>query len=1462
MSNTFRPPETDAQADDRLAAAYEVEPSDTRVHECLALAAYVGQAPIALLSTPDSQKQWVFPADSLDVEAARRLTEVETKSLAGHMSAARVRVEPTVVLRGLPPVQGVDSFPIVSSAERCLGRLTLFQAEPRPFSPDQSEALQRVVRQLARLLVLREETQTKIPWPNEAAVLFRALADHVVDGFEVVDADTGRFLDVNERACRDHGYTRDEYLSLTVSDVEPTIANQPWDRVVKLVRLQGSMKLESEHRRKDGSHFSVEVHWSFVELDRGYCLAVVRDITERKQVEMAERMGERLRGAILNSLSAHVAVLDRTGRIIAVNRAWEEFAVRNDSGGSAPIGIGVSYLEACERAAKQDPDVRETLEGIRKVLEGSAESFVSHYPCETTDGRRCFVMRVTPLVDQDGGVVVVHEDVTAQWRIEAELIQQRTQLKAIVDGTSDAVYIKDVDGRYVLCNEAAGRFIGQAPERILGRDDTACFPLPEAQGLMEVDRAIMAGGRISSVEENLTTGDEVRRTFLTTKGPLFDVRGRVCGLFGIARDITDRKRLEETLRQREERYRGYFELGLIGMAVTSTEQGWIEVNDRLCEILGYPRSVLTTKTWVELTHPDDVAADLAQFERVLAGEIDGDVIEKRFVRGDGQIVSVLISAKAVRQADGGVDHFVAFVQDISEWKRAEEEGERHRRRLQLQIDEMPLAHIGWDADFRVVSWNPAAQQMFGYRAEEVIGHQGTFLVPPELRGEVEQIWGRFLEGDRSAHSINDNVTKQGRRITCRWTNAPLRGPDGTVLGAFSMVADVSDQRRAEQHQEGQRAVLELIATQASLETTLTRLCQSIEGQGGGHRCSVLVVEGGCLRSVAGPSLPASYRRVVDGLPIEEGMGSCGTAAFRNEPVISHDILTDPLWVSFRHHAVQAGLHNCWSVPVRDVDGVMIGALAVYNWGRLPPSSEDQALMNVWVHLAGIAIGRHRAERGLRDREAHLVSAQAQAHLGSWTWDIASGAHTWSDEQYRIFGYTPRSIHPSYDLFMGALHPQDRDRVAALLWKAVQGRASYVVECRIIRPGGDLRWIDCRGDVRRNDAGHPIQMTGTVLDLTDRKRAEERSALSEERFRLVAEATNDVLWDWDLTTHAHWWSPNARNKFGYDPESEPNITAWENRLHPDDKAEILSRVDQALGGNAPTLVGEYRFRLADGSYGHFLDRGRVIRDETGRPIRMIGAMIDVTELKRTHQSLQHALTHLQNLTWEVQLTETRERASLARELHDEFGQLLTAAKLNASWLQTVRLTRMTPGIRAQHAAKAKTLCEVLEEAIKGIRHVATQLRPAVLDHLGVSGAIEELVSSFERRFGTTCEACIAEALRSRAFGAIEGAALYRTVQEALTNVAKHAGATRVRLSLTDEGDQVRLVVSDNGCGLPAEALSKRGRWGIKGLRERAELLGGRLTIRSQAGEGTCIDVTMPMGRTVRARADEANRTSGD
>ncbi len=296
-------------------------------------------------------------------------------------------------------------------------------------------------------------------------------------------------------------------------------------------------------------------------------------------------------------------------------------------------------------------------------------------------------------------------------RAEEETRRAQHLWERTFDSVPDLIMLVDDRYRVVRVNQAMAERCGRTPEDCVG---LTCHEIvhglskppsfcPHALTLAD------GKGHAADVHEGRLGGD-----FLVTTTPLSDQKGQFHGSVHVAHDITDRKRAEVALRQSERRFRDYFQQGLIGMAVTSVDRRWLEVNDRLCQMMDLSREELLQTNWVKLTHPDDREPNLQLFNRLVAGEIEHFTLEKRFLRKDGSIVYATIHVRAVCKEDGSIDHVVALIEDITARKRVQEALARERQSLwrMLQASDHERQIISYEIHDGLAQYLAAATMQF------------------------------------------------------------------------------------------------------------------------------------------------------------------------------------------------------------------------------------------------------------------------------------------------------------------------------------------------------------------------------------------------------------------------------------------------------------------------------------------------------------------------------------------------------------------------------------------------------------------------------------------------------------------------------------------------------------------------------------------------------------------------------
>jgi two-component system, sensor histidine kinase len=310
--------------------------------------------------------------------------------------------------------------------------------------------------------------------------------------------------------------------------------------------------------------------------------------------------------------------------------------------------------------------------------------------------------------------------------------------------------------------------------------------------------------------------------------------------------------------------------------------------------------------------------------------------------------------------------------------------------------------------------------------------------------------------------------------------------------------------------EQERHVLELIARGATLKQVLEALTQAVENCVPEAICSVLLVDQDrrVLVHGAAPHLPADFWKMCNGVPILPDLGSCPSAASRNETVICEDIAVDRRWASIRDQVLAFGLRSCWSVPIRDSDsGRVIGTFAMYHDQPSTPSAADIRAVQAGAQLAGNAIERLRAEQSLRDYAERFALAEKVAAFGIWEWDPEIGIFDLSNGSALMAGFGAQPVRVTGEKLYETVHPDDRDAARSAREAALAQGGTYEHEFRRVRPDGSVRWFRNVGSVQLKGA-KPHKIIGAMIEITEEKelllRLESARTAAENAVRAKAE----------------------------------------------------------------------------------------------------------------------------------------------------------------------------------------------------------------------------------------------------------------------------------------------------------------------------------------------------------------------
>ncbi len=447
-------------------------------------------------------------------------------------------------------------------------------------------------------------------------------------------------------------------------------------------------------------------------------------------------------------------------------------------------------------------------------------------------------------------------------------------------------------------------------------------------------------------------------------------------------------------------------------------------------------------------------------------------------------------------------------------------------------------------------------------------------------------------------------------------------------------------------------------------------------------------------------------------------------------------------------------------------------------------------------------------------------------------------------------------------FISITHPDDIGKDKALAAELLAGEIpSYRIEKRFITKDGSLAWLDITVVLIRGENNEALYGLAMGDNITGRKRAQEALRTSEERYRSFVVNSSEGIWRFEVEQPIDTTLPVDEQialfyKHAYLAECNDAMARMYGHARADDI--VGSRFGEFALASNPTNISALRkfisqgYRLhevettdlnADGSEKHFSNSviGIVIN---GQLLRIWGALRDETLRKRAEDELKRSHAQLRSLARRLQSIREHERTHIAREMHDVLGQSLTSLKLDLSWLRkTLPLNVGEEFLSSGLRERTDRMAAQLDETITAVQTLSTELRPGILDKFGLVAAVEWQCQEFELRTGIKCIYKVPE--KKLPLNNERSTTLFRILQEALVNVARHSRASIVNVELRPGKWDLTLIVSDNGRGITSAEILDPASLGLLGMRERAGMLGGQFTIEPRTGKGTTATAQIPL-----------------
>jgi len=820
-----------------------------------------------------------------------------------------------------------------------------------------------------------------------------------------------------------------------------------------------------------------------------------------------------------------------------------------------------------------------------------------------------------------------------------------------------------------------------------------------------------------------------------------------------------------------------------GFWMTDMHGNVLEANAAYAKMSGYTVEELTGMHISQLEAIERRPEDVhAHIAKIVAQGYDR--FETRHRRKDGHEIDIEISVTHMPEPQC----LFVFCRDITERTSREKVINQTRMELQDLYDQAPCGYHSLDSDGRIVKVNQTEADWLGYKRAELIGRKiQEFLTPSSLLVFAKN-YPVFKEKGHIENIEYELVKKDGSTFFALLSATMVKDADGNFIMSRSSMIDITERKRNEEELRVAAAAFETqdAIVIADADWNITRVNHAFQ--------------------------------YITGYGPEEVLG-------KHYSIIDSARHSDDACIEILRQSIANG---SWAGEIWDrrKNGQLYPKWLTITAVR----NERLEIIRYVVIFSDISSRKQVEEQKLRESDERFLGTLEQAAVGI-AHASPQGLFRQANKKFcDITGYSRDDLFSMVEQEL--TFPDDLGNGDEALRQLLAGEIStFAVEKRYVRKDRSLVWVNQTVSVLREADGSPKYLILVIEDITERRRNENLAL----RFgRLLQSSFNEIYLFDASSLHFLQASEGAKNNLGYSDDELQRLTPLD--LMPSfSRREFRELLFPLLGGEQQTLLFETIHRRKDGTTYPLEARLQLIASE---PAVFVAVVQDITERRRAESQLREFTAHLQTVREE-------EKINIAREIHDDLGGTLSAIKMEAYWLKSELSAGLTEtdGAETPAIARIHSMTQQIDNAADAARRIITGLRPAILDDFGLLAAIEWQCAQFQQRTGIECRVNCVE--NRGTLDKARSIALFRILQESLTNVMKYAGASCVEIEFLHGGGEIMLSIYDNGRGLAEGRDVDFGHYGMLGMVERAEQLGGTVRFDSQPGSGLGVVVTLPL-----------------